>query len=176
MPDVMLRIIYIISFNPQNKFRNRYWFLACVCVCVCVFLIFWPYCTACGILVPQPGIKLMSPALEEQSLKHCTTGEVPIGTIFIPLTHFTAFWILFAWIPLPNPFLAYLGPTLYPRTLLSPGFCLGLDNRRHHRRLRMGEETERLSYSSQLLSSPSMWWWQQPPLFTTTASVTNPCP
>ena len=105
---------------------------------MCVFLIFWPYCTACGILVPQPGIKLVSPALEEQSLKHCTTGEVPIGTIFIPLTHFTAFWILSAWIPLPNPFLAYLGPTLYPRTLLSPGFCLGLDNRCHHRRLKDG--------------------------------------
>ena len=93
---------------------------------------------ACGILIPQPGIKLVSPALEKQSLNHCTSGEVPIRTIFIPFTHFTACWILSAWIPLLNPFLAHLGPTLYPRTLVSPGFCLGFDNRSHHRRLKDG--------------------------------------
>ena len=40
-------------------------FILCVCVCVCGFLriyfilllLFWPLCTACGILVPQPGIE-----------------------------------------------------------------------------------------------------------------------
>ena len=34
-------------------------------------------CTACGILVPQPGIKPMSLALEAQSIPHWTTREVP---------------------------------------------------------------------------------------------------
>ena len=34
-------------------------------------------CTACWILVPQPGIKPMSLALEAQSVNHWTTREVP---------------------------------------------------------------------------------------------------
>ena len=33
--------------------------------------------TACGILVPYPGIEPMPPALEARSLNHWTTGEVP---------------------------------------------------------------------------------------------------
>ena len=40
-------------------------FVFCVCVCVCVF---WPHQAACGILVPQPGIKPMPPALAAWSL------------------------------------------------------------------------------------------------------------
>ena len=42
-----------------------------------VFFFFWPYPAACGILVPWPGIELMSSALEVQSLNHWTTREVP---------------------------------------------------------------------------------------------------
>ena len=43
----------------------------CVCVCVCVAV-------PCSmrILVPQPGIDPVPPALEAQSLNHWTTGEV----------------------------------------------------------------------------------------------------
>ena len=39
---------------------------------------------ACGILVPQPGIEPVPPALEAQSLNHWTTREVPrvAGAIF----------------------------------------------------------------------------------------------
>ena len=33
---------------------------------------------ACRILVPQPGTKLMPPALGAQSLNHWATREVPI--------------------------------------------------------------------------------------------------
>ena len=40
------------------------------------FLIFWPRHAACGILVPQPGIKPTPPALEAQSLNHWTAREV----------------------------------------------------------------------------------------------------
>ena len=40
------------------------------------FLIFWPHNTACGILVPRPGIKPACPALEAQSLNHWTTRKV----------------------------------------------------------------------------------------------------
>ena len=30
------------------------------------FLMFWSHCPACGILVPPPGIELMTPALTAQ--------------------------------------------------------------------------------------------------------------
>ena len=45
-----------------------------------IYLIFliWLCCTACGILVPQPGIQPTSPALELWTLKHWTTREVPL--------------------------------------------------------------------------------------------------
>jgi len=33
-------------------------------------------CTACGILVPQPGNELVLPAVEVQSLNHWTTRDV----------------------------------------------------------------------------------------------------
>ena len=39
-------------------------------------LCFWPHCTACWILVPQPGIEPMPPALEGQSLTHWTTRKI----------------------------------------------------------------------------------------------------
>ena len=42
-----------------------------------LFLFFWLHHVACGILVPQPGIEPMPPALEEWSLNHWTAQEVP---------------------------------------------------------------------------------------------------
>ena len=39
--------------------------------------IFWPCCTACEILVPQPWIEPVTPALKVSSLNHWTTGEAP---------------------------------------------------------------------------------------------------
>ena len=47
-------------------------------ICHTFFFFFLLHCTACGILVPQPGIiKPMSFALEAWSLNHWTTREVP---------------------------------------------------------------------------------------------------
>ena len=40
------------------------------------FFFFWPCHVACGILVSQPGIEIVPPALEAQSLNHWTTREV----------------------------------------------------------------------------------------------------
>ena len=41
--------------------------------------IFWPYPTACGTLIPQPGIEPVPPALEGGvSLNHWTAREVPV--------------------------------------------------------------------------------------------------
>ena len=38
----------------------------------------WPHPTACGILVPQPGIEPAHPELEVWSLNHWTAREVPV--------------------------------------------------------------------------------------------------
>ena len=42
------------------------------------FFIFWPHRMACGILVPQPEIQTLPPALEVWFLNHWTTREVHI--------------------------------------------------------------------------------------------------
>ena len=79
----------IISCLP---FPRALSWCVCVCVCVCVsggpihlfnknFFFSWPRCVACGILVPQPGIKPVPPAVEVQSLNHWTTREVPQQTL-----------------------------------------------------------------------------------------------
>ena len=61
------------------------------------FQFFWPSHMACGILVPQPGIKSMSPALEAQNPNHWTPGksqhsftEVP-SSLDPPAPHTLAF-------------------------------------------------------------------------------------
>ena len=41
------------------------------------FFSFWPCPTACGILVPRPGIEPVPPAVEARSLNHWTAREVP---------------------------------------------------------------------------------------------------
>ena len=42
---------------------------------VCCFLVFLLHCTACGVLVPQPGMEPTPPALEGQSLNYWTIGK-----------------------------------------------------------------------------------------------------
>ena len=43
-----------------------------------IFIYYYYFCHgACGILVPQPGTELMSPAWEAWHLNHWTTREVP---------------------------------------------------------------------------------------------------
>ena len=39
--------------------------------------LFWPHRTACGILVPRPGIEPVTPAVEVPSPNHWSTREVP---------------------------------------------------------------------------------------------------
>ena len=41
------------------------------------FFFFWPCHVTFGILVPQPGIEPVPPAVEAQSLNHWTAREVP---------------------------------------------------------------------------------------------------
>ena len=43
---------------------------------------FWPHLNTCGILVPQPDIKPVPPAMEVQSINHWNTREVPTYIFF----------------------------------------------------------------------------------------------
>ena len=56
-----------------------------------IFNLFWPCCTACGILVPQPGIELVPPAAEAQSPSHWTTRKFLDLSLFILLIHVLSF-------------------------------------------------------------------------------------
>ena len=51
---------------------------------VCLFIYFWPHLAACRILVPQPGIEPMPPAVEAQSPNHWTAHGIPLN-----FSHFT---------------------------------------------------------------------------------------
>ena len=42
-----------------------------------IFFIYFFGCGACGILVPQPGMEPMPPAVEAPNLNHWTAREVP---------------------------------------------------------------------------------------------------
>ena len=46
---------------------------------------FWPCHAACGILVPQPGVELVPPAVEVQSINHWTAREFPYFLKFLKM-------------------------------------------------------------------------------------------
>ena len=43
-----------------------------------IYFFFWPHCTACGILVPWPGIKPVPTVVEALNPNHWPTREFPI--------------------------------------------------------------------------------------------------
>ena len=60
-----------ICFETIQSVKLKLFVLnVCVCVCVCVF--YGLYHMACGILVPQPGIKPGPLAVKVQSPNHWT--------------------------------------------------------------------------------------------------------
>ena len=68
---------------------------------------FWTHHLACEILVPQPGIELLPPAVKAQSLNHWTTSEVPPCALeYIHLCVCVIGWVLWSMDPresLPPP-------------------------------------------------------------------------
>ena len=52
-----------------------------LCMYVSIYL-FWPRCTACGILVPQPGIEPRPLAVRVRSPNYWTAREFPIWLFF----------------------------------------------------------------------------------------------
>ena len=56
--------------------------------CICLFFFFLqPHCTACTILVSQPGIEPAPPVVEAQSSNHQTTREFPISYTLYLVQH-----------------------------------------------------------------------------------------
>ena len=55
---------------------------------------FWLHLEACGILVPQPGIEPVFPAVEVWSPNHWTTREFPEIYIFFSYCFETWYFIL----------------------------------------------------------------------------------
>ena len=55
------------------------------------------HCTACGILVPQPGIEIVSPALEVWSLNPWTAKKVPKALLSYLLTFIMDLRLLSEW-------------------------------------------------------------------------------
>ena len=53
------------------------WFFKMVLLIKFIYLFFGITSQTCGILIPQPGIKPVSPTVEMQILNHWTTREVP---------------------------------------------------------------------------------------------------
>ena len=71
--SVILHIVFfycsphpLISYYSFFKIQSKW-----------VFFFFWPRRTACGRLVPRPGIEPTPPAVEAWSPNHWTTREVP---------------------------------------------------------------------------------------------------
>ena len=66
-----------ISLSPHLTRSESHWFSICVVLSMSLilflssfFLVHWPSHTACRILVPQPRMEPMPPALEVQGLNH----------------------------------------------------------------------------------------------------------
>ena len=68
-----------------------------------LFLFLWPLAVASEILVLEPGIKHVPPAVEAQSPSHWTTSEVPLLSFFVSVAFSFFSSSKCAWIFLPNP-------------------------------------------------------------------------
>ena len=72
---IMTILIVLLTLKFHNKV---FLFLKIIFLFLLLFMLFFlPCCAECGILVPQPGIKPVPPALKMQSLNHWTSRGVP---------------------------------------------------------------------------------------------------
>ena len=74
-------------------------------------LVFWPSCVACGILVPQPGLKSKTSVLEAQSPNHWASRRFLLGAVVEAACHRSAIFLLH-----------------YRSLIVLAFFCLGLDS------------------------------------------------
>ena len=106
LPKVSLTLLQAHIFSQMDKYnsstkspgeldlRNRN-----DIHCYCTFFCFWPCHAACGILVPQPGIEPMPPAVEVQSPNHWTAREFPaVLLITVQKAFGLTMWAVFGWL------------------------------------------------------------------------------
>ena len=75
-----LVVEWVIVWGIYIIFGGGEGFIGCIGIWVIrwfTFFFFWLHGVARGILVPQPGIEPVSPAVEAESPNHWTTREVP---------------------------------------------------------------------------------------------------
>lgn len=72
-------LLLVTGFSNVSAHKKH---LGSLFLLLLLYLIFWLYCAACGVPVPQLGIEPVAPALEAQSLNHWTTREVPVRLSF----------------------------------------------------------------------------------------------
>ena len=84
--------VHFIPLNLGSKGRTTHLFLLYFYIILIFLLLYFFGCGAFGILVAQPGIELMSPAVEAQSHKYYTIREFPL--------HFKDFftYLSFCWV------------------------------------------------------------------------------
>lgn len=90
-------VLFILSWGLEELERKITQILSCVGlkyigVCVCI-LVGGQCCVACGILVPQPGIKLGPVAVRAQSLNHGSTREVPHARVLYFRMQRFCYWL-----------------------------------------------------------------------------------
>ena len=92
---VVILYLYILDFSPLPNKLEIFFFLFVVCLFIIfkmmmiLFLfiyLFLPHRTACGILVPQPGIGPVPTAVKARSPNHWTAGEFPAFSFFLTLS------------------------------------------------------------------------------------------
>ena len=78
-PNLRHTLVAHLLQTGRQRIHCRFLVLICFSVFLFLFLFFsfWPYCMACGIFVPQPGIESVPPAVEAWSPNHWTTREFP---------------------------------------------------------------------------------------------------
>ena len=72
--ETLMQSVYSFTVNCAHPWWST---AACSVDFILCFSIFIFGCVACGVLVPQPGIEPVPPALEAWSLSHWTSGEIP---------------------------------------------------------------------------------------------------
>ena len=71
-----LSLIFSSLICAQAQFSSNLFYLRLSELLIFILFYFWPHHMACRILVPQPGIEPLPPAVEVWSLNHWTTREV----------------------------------------------------------------------------------------------------
>ena len=81
--DLLPHFLCNVTFSETPSLTTLHQRLPSVTLSCQYFFFFWLHHVACGILVPQPGIQPLPPAVEARSLNPWTAREVPPLPVFL---------------------------------------------------------------------------------------------